>query len=57
MTLAYLRHADPRQVGAWVQTHNLLKSPPIQIESFGLYSSTLGGEGSRYRLEAEYSLT
>ena len=56
VTLAYLRHADPRQVGAWVQAHNLLKSPPIPIASFGLYSSTLGGEGSRYRLEAEYPL-
>ncbi len=56
VTLAYLRHADPRQVGAWVQANNLLKSPPIPIETFGLYSSTLGSEGSRYRLEAEYPL-
>jgi len=26
------------------------------VESFGLYASTLGGEGSHYRLEAEYRL-
>ena len=56
VTLAYLRHADPAEVGAWVQANNLLRSPPITVESFGLYSSTLGGEGSHYRLEAEYPL-
>ena len=57
VTLAYLRHADPREVGAWVQANNLLKSPPIPVASFGLYASTLGREGSRYRLEADYPLT
>ncbi|HET6971038.1 MAG TPA: RNA 2',3'-cyclic phosphodiesterase [Phenylobacterium sp.] len=56
VTLAYLRRADPAEVAAWIQANNLLKSPPIQVESFGLYSSTLGGEGSHYRLEAEYRL-
>ena len=56
VTLAYLRHADPAEVAAWIQTHNLLKSPPIQVERFGLYSSILGNEGSHYRLEAEYRL-
>lgn len=54
VTLAYLRHADPVQVAAWVQANNLLKSPPIPVDRFGLYSSFLGGEGSHYRLEAEY---
>ncbi|HEX2801528.1 MAG TPA: 2'-5' RNA ligase family protein, partial [Phenylobacterium sp.] len=56
VTLAYLRRANPVEVGHWVQANNLLKSPPISVDRFGLYSSTLGGEGSRYRLEAEYSL-
>jgi 2'-5' RNA ligase len=56
VTLAYLRHADPTEVGAWVQANNLLRSPPIEVDRFGLYSSTLGGEGSHYRLEAEYGL-
>jgi 2'-5' RNA ligase len=55
VTLAYLRHPDPGQVAAWIQAHNLLKSPPIAVDRFGLYSSTLGREGSRYRLEAEYA--
>ena len=54
VTLAYLRHADPATVAAWIQANNLLKSPPIRVERFRLYSSTLGGEGARYRVEAEY---
>jgi len=56
VTLAYLRRADPVQVAAWIQSNNLLKSPPITIERFGLYSSTQHREGSYYRLEAEYPL-
>lgn len=56
VTLAYLKHADPVEVGQWVQANNLLKSPPIPVESFGLFSSTLGREGAHYRLEAEYPL-
>lgn len=56
VTLAYLRRPDPGQVAAWIQANNLLKSPPIAIDRFGLYSSILGREGSHYRLEAEYPL-
>lgn len=57
VTLAYLRHADPAEVAAWIQANNLLKSPPIRVESFGLYSSFLGSEQAHYRLEADYALT
>lgn len=56
VTLAYLRRPDPAEVGAWIQANNLLKSPPISVESFSLYSSTLGREGAHYRQEAEYPL-
>lgn len=56
VTLAYTRRPDPEKVARWIQANNLLKSPPIWIDCFGLYSSTLGGEGSHYRLEAEYRL-
>jgi RNA 2',3'-cyclic 3'-phosphodiesterase len=56
LTLAYLRHPDPAEAAAWIQANNLLKSPPIRIESFGLYSSFLGSEQAHYRLEAEYPL-
>jgi len=56
VTLAYTRHPDPARVAAWVQGHNLLKSPPFRVGSFGLYSSWQGPEGSAYRLERAYLL-
>jgi len=56
VTLAYLKRPDPAEVAAWIQSNNLLQSPDIWIDRFGLYSSHLGGEGSHYRLEAEYRL-
>lgn len=57
VTLAYLRRAaDPGRVGAWVQGHNLLRSPPFRVDRFGLYSSWTSPEGSRYELEREYRL-
>ena len=56
VTLAYLRHADPAEVAAWIQANNLLRSPPIRVESFALFSSVLGGERAHYRVEAEYPL-
>ena len=56
VTLAYLKRADPARVAAWVQGHNLLKSPPFRVDRFGLYSSWLSSEGSRYDLEREYRL-
>jgi 2'-5' RNA ligase len=56
VTLAYLRRPDPIAVAGWIQAHNLLKSPPIRVERFGLYSSHQTKDGSQYRLEAEYPL-
>ena len=56
VTLAYLRHADPAEVARWIQANNLLKSPPIRVDRFGLYSSWQGPEGSVYRLERAYLL-
>jgi 2'-5' RNA ligase len=56
VTLAYLRRPEPAAVAAWIQRHNLLRSPPFRVESFELYSSRLGREGSRYRKERTYPL-
>jgi RNA 2',3'-cyclic 3'-phosphodiesterase len=56
VTLAYLRRPDPAEVARWIQANNLLKSPAIRIDRFGLYSSTLTKDGSFYDLEAEYRL-
>lgn len=57
VTLAYLKRADPARVAAWIQGHNLLRSPRFPVNSFGLYSSRLGTRGSSYRLERSYPLT
>ena len=57
LTLAYLNaQADPARTGNWIAEHNLLQSPPIRIDRFGLYSSVLTQAGSRYDLEREYVL-
>lgn len=57
VTLAYLKpQTDPARIGAWVAGHNLLHSPPIRIDRFGLYSSVLTQDGSHYELEREYLL-
>ena len=57
LTLAYLKRPDPVRVAAWVQGHSLLKSPPFRVGGFGLYSSWLSKEGSRYDLERDYPLS
>jgi 2'-5' RNA ligase len=56
VTLAYTRRPEPARVAAWIQGHNLLKSPPFRVDRFGLYSSWPGPEGSVYRLERAYLL-
>jgi 2'-5' RNA ligase len=56
VTLAYTRRPDPAVVAAWIQANNLLRSPPIRVESFTLFSSHQSREGSWYRAEAEYPL-
>ena len=56
VTLAYLKRADPSRVGAWIQGHNLLKSPAFRADWFGLYSSWTSQDGSRYELERDYPL-
>lgn len=57
LTLAYLKtQTNPDRIGAWITGHNLLHSPAIRIDRFGLYSSTLSGESSTYELERDYPL-
>jgi RNA 2',3'-cyclic 3'-phosphodiesterase len=57
VTLAYLKHTPEARAAAWVQGHNMLRSPPWRARSFGLYSSWRSDDGSRYELEREYPLT
>jgi RNA 2',3'-cyclic 3'-phosphodiesterase len=56
VTLAYLKHTPEPRAAAWVQGHNMLRSPPWRARSFGLYSSWRSQDGSRYELEREYPL-
>jgi len=57
LTLAYLKpQTSPDRIGAWITGHNLLHSPPIRMDRFGLYSSVLTSDGSTYALEREYQL-
>lgn len=57
LTLAYLKtQTNPDRIGAWITGHNLLHSPAIRIDRFGLFSSTLTDDGSHYELEREYPL-
>jgi 2'-5' RNA ligase len=56
VTLAYLNRPEPGRVAAWIQANNLLRSEPFRMAAFGLYSSTLGSQGSVYTLEREYRL-
>ncbi len=56
VTLAYLKQVDPDRLGAWMKGHNLLRSPPIRVDRFGLYSSVVTDSGSHYELEREYLL-
>ncbi len=56
VTMAYLKRSIEPRAAAWVQGHNLLHSPPWRVRAFGLYSSWLSREGSRYELERTYPL-
>ena len=56
MTLAYLRRSPADRVAAWIQDHNLLKSPPWRADHFALYSSWKGPDGSQYDVERVYRL-
>ena len=57
VTLAYLKRSIEPRAAAWVQGHNLMHSPPWRARAFGLYSSWLSREGSRYELERTYPLS
>ena len=57
VTLARLTEpgAEPA-LGAWIQSHNLFRSAPVQITHFTLFSSQLGPDVAAYTAEMEYDL-
>ncbi len=56
VTLARLDNAPPGKLVEWVQAHNLLRSDPVPVEHFTLFSSQLGKDGAVYTAEVEYPL-
>jgi 2'-5' RNA ligase len=57
VTLARLNGAPADSLGAFVQSHQLARLGPIEVESFALFSSWSRGEGPIYEIEAEFLLT
>ncbi len=57
VTLAYLRGTPVGSVIDYLTDHALFASEPFEVREFGLYSSQLGGSGSKYRVERAYPLT
>ena len=56
VSVARLDGAPPAKLVEWVQRHNLLRSAPIPVEHFTLFSSQLGKDGAAYTAEVEYPL-
>jgi RNA 2',3'-cyclic 3'-phosphodiesterase len=56
ITLARLRGAPADRVGRFLEANGLLMSPPIRVESFGLYDSIRGNDGAVYRQVQHYDL-
>ena len=57
VTLARLNGASPETVRRWLAANSLFRAVPFSVESFVLFSSFLGKNGSIYRAEAEFPLT
>jgi 2'-5' RNA ligase len=56
ITIARLKRTRSRDVGEFVARHALLRSAPIAIQHFTLFSSVLSRSGSQYRRERIYPL-
>ena len=56
VTLARLGDVPRTKLGEWVQQHNLLRTAPVRVEHFTLFSSLLGKEHAVYEPEVEYAL-
>lgn len=55
VTLGRFRSAPPEErLASYLFRRNLFRAGPFPVSSFGLYSSILHPDGSRYTLEAEY---
>jgi len=57
VTLAYLRGAKADAVARYCAVNGLFSTPGFEVDAFHLYSSRLGGDASRYEIEASYALS
>ena len=56
ITLARVDHVAPAALAHWVAAHNLMRSAPVEVQHFTLFSSALGKEQSVYTPEVDYAL-
>ena len=56
VTLARLDGGAEGKLAAFVQSHNLFRADPVQVEHFTLFSSLLGKDQAVYTAEVEYPL-
>jgi len=56
VAIARLDNPGETRLTAFIQAHNLFRTPPMAVDHFSLFSSRLGREGARYEIEADYAL-
>ena len=56
LTLGRLGDVPRHKLAEWVQHHNLLRTEPVPVGHFTLFSSRLGKEQAVYEPEVEYEL-
>ena len=57
ISLGRIDTVAPHLLAGWVQSHNLLRTEPVAINSFTLFSSQPGPDQPVYTVEADYDLT
>lgn len=57
VTLAYLKQTPQEAAERFAAQHGLFSCGPFHVDAFHLYSSTLGGDGAHYAIEASYALS
>lgn len=57
VSLARVDQVAPSALAGWVQAHNLLRSEPVEIDRFILYSSQPGPDQPVYTEEVDYALS
>ncbi len=57
VTLAYLKGTRRDVAASYCAVNGMFSTSSFPVTKFHLYSSTLGGEGSHYQIEASYALS